>query len=77
MGNAGRQIILHMSPTVTAEQIMNLLKYNTKWLISGDKLKIDMKNLGFNWSEKLKENIRLLIPEQGLKNKVAKKEKQS
>ena len=62
MGNAGRQIILHMSTSVTAEQIMNLLKYNPKWLISGDKLKIDIKYLGFNWSEKLKENIRLLLP---------------
>lgn len=62
MGNAGRQIILHMSNAVTAEQIMNMLKYNPKWLISGDKLKIDMKELGFNWSEKLKENIQLLLP---------------
>lgn len=63
MGNAGRQIILHMSNSVTAEQIMNMLKYNPKWLISGDKLKIDMKELGFNWPEKLKENIQLLLPQ--------------
>ena len=62
MGNAGRQVVLHMSNSVTAEQIMNLLKYNSKWLISGDKLKIDLKELGFNWSEKLKENIQLLLP---------------
>lgn len=62
MGNAGRQIILHMSNAVTAEQIMNMLKYNPKWLISGDKLKIDMKELGFNWAEKLKENVQLLLP---------------
>ena len=58
----GREIILHMSPNITAEQIMNLLKYNSKWLISGDKLKIDLKELGFNWPEKLKENIQLLLP---------------
>ncbi len=62
MGNAGRQIILHMSNAVTAEQIMNMLKYNPKWLISGEKLKIDMKELGFNWLEKLKENVQLLLP---------------
>ncbi|MFH0837986.1 MAG: transcription-repair coupling factor, partial [Patescibacteria group bacterium] len=62
MGNAGRQIILHMSNAVTAEQIMNMLKYNPKWLISGEKLKIDMKELGFNWPEKLKENVQLLLP---------------
>ena len=62
MGNAGRQVILHMSSSVTAESIMNLLKDNPKWLISGEKLKIDLKHLGFNWIEKIKDNIRLLIP---------------
>lgn len=60
---SGRQIILHMSPAVTAPQIMNMLKYSPKWLISGDKLKIDMKELGFNWPEKLKENIQYLLPQ--------------
>ncbi len=74
MGDARRQIILHMSPTVTAEQIMNLLKNNTRWLISGDKLKIDMKNLGFNWSEMLKENIKHLIPKDLLKENNTKTE---
>jgi len=64
MGNAGRQVILHMSASVTAEQIMNLLKYSPRWLISGDKLKIDLKELGFNWPEKLKENIQLLLPKE-------------
>ena len=64
MGNAGRQIILHMSGNVTAQQIMNMLKYNPKWLISGEKLKIDMKELGFNWPEKLKENVQLLLPKE-------------
>jgi len=62
MGDAGRQIILAMSTSITAEQIMNLLKHNTKWLISGDKLKIDMKDLGFNWQVKLEENVEYLIP---------------
>jgi len=62
MGDAGRQIIFHMNASVTAEQIMNLLKHNPKWLISGEKLKIDIKHLGFNWSEKLKENVKLLVP---------------
>ena len=53
----GREIILHMNSSVTAEQIMNLLKHSPKWFISGDKLKIDMKELGFKWLERLKENI--------------------
>jgi len=61
MGNAGKQIVLHLGPSVTAEPIVQLLKYNPKWLISGDKLKIDMKLLGFNWTEGLKENMRHLI----------------
>jgi transcription-repair coupling factor len=74
MGNAGRQIILHMSESMTAEQIMNLLKHNPKWFISGDKLKIDIKDLGFNWSEKLKENIQHLIPPKETQNKNGKKQ---
>lgn len=61
MGNAGKQIVLHLGPDVTAEPIIQLLKYNSTWLISGDKLKIDMKQLGFNWQEGLKESIKHLI----------------
>src|SRR5690606_24489690 len=48
-GAGEREVILHMSSTVKAPQIMNLLKYNPKWLISGEKLKINVKSLGFNW----------------------------
>ncbi|MBN2096094.1 transcription-repair coupling factor [Candidatus Peregrinibacteria bacterium] len=61
MGNGGKQIVLHLGPSVTAEPIVNLLKYNPKWLVSGDKLKIDMKELGFNWVEVLKKDIKRLI----------------
>ncbi len=61
MGNAGKQIVLHLSPSVTAEPVVNLLKHNPKWLVSGDKLKIDMKELGFNWVEALKKDIKRLI----------------
>ena len=60
IGNAGRQIILHMGSEVVAEQIMNMLKYNPKWMISGEKLKIDLKELGFNWSERLCDDIKNL-----------------
>ena len=63
MGNAGKQIVLHLGPSVTAEPIVNLLKHNPKWLVSGDKLKIDMKELGFNWLGELKTNIQQLILE--------------
>jgi len=61
LGNAGKQIVLQVGPSVTAEPIVHLLKYNPKWLISGDKLKIDLKELGFNWPMVLEENIRQLI----------------
>ncbi len=61
LGSAGKQILLQVGASVTAEPIVNLLKYNPKWLISGDKLKIDIKALGFNWTTALEENIRKLI----------------
>lgn len=63
MGSAGKQVVLQVGPAVTAEPIIHLLKYNSRWLISGDKLKIDMKQLGFNWPLVLEENIRELILE--------------
>ncbi|MBI5421655.1 transcription-repair coupling factor [Candidatus Peregrinibacteria bacterium] len=63
LGSAGKQIVLQVSNSVTAEPIVNLLKYNPKWIISGDKLKIDLKELGFNWPMVLEENIRKLILE--------------
>jgi transcription-repair coupling factor (superfamily II helicase) len=61
MGRARKQIVLHLGPTVTAEPVVNLLKHNPKWLVSGDKLKIDIKELGFNWLTALKEDIKRLI----------------
>ncbi len=61
LGGGGRQIVLHLSSSVTAEPIVNLLKNNPKWLVSGNKLKINMKALGFNWIEGLKHNINYLI----------------
>ncbi len=57
-----RQIILHMGPGMSAPQIIALLKHNSRWLVSGETLKIDIKHLGFNWSEGLKENMKHLVP---------------
>ncbi len=59
----GRQILLSMGASMKAEPIVNLLKHNPRWFVSGDKLKIDMKTLGFNWLEQLKDNVRYLVPE--------------
>ncbi len=50
-----RQIILHMSERVKPENIMSLLEYNAKWIISGSKLKIHFKDLGLSWVEELKK----------------------
>ncbi|MCC6643534.1 hypothetical protein IT411_02190 [Candidatus Peregrinibacteria bacterium] len=48
-----KEIILHMSNLVRPENIMNLLDYNNKWMISGSKLKIKLADLGFQWVDEL------------------------
>lgn len=60
LGRDGREIQLHLSKHITAVEIMNLLKNNDKWQISGDKLKINVKNLGFNWIDELMKSIEYL-----------------
>jgi len=55
-----RQIVLHMSARVKPENIASLLGYNGDWIISGTKLKISFENLGLNWVEELKKNLKLL-----------------
>ena len=49
-----RQIVLHMSDRVKPENIMSLLEYNPKWIISGSKLKAAFKDLGGSWVDELK-----------------------
>lgn len=60
LGREGREIQLHLSKHVTAMEIMNLLQHNDKWLISGDKLKINVQELGFNWVDELTNCIKIL-----------------
>ncbi|MEK7452060.1 MAG: TRCF domain-containing protein, partial [Patescibacteria group bacterium] len=55
-----RQIVLHMSSKVRPENIMSLLEYNPKWIISGSKLKISFEELGLNWVEELKKSLSAL-----------------
>lgn len=55
-----KQIILHMSNLVKPENIMNLLDYNNKWMISGNKLKIKIESLGFQWVDELKNCLKKL-----------------
>jgi transcription-repair coupling factor len=52
-----RQIVLSISERVKPANIMSLLEYNEKWIISGSKLKISFDNLGMNWVEELKKGL--------------------
>lgn len=55
-----RQIVLHMSEKVRPENIMSLLEYNNRWIISGTKLKISFQALGVSWVEELKRCLHAL-----------------
>ncbi|MBA4336607.1 transcription-repair coupling factor [bacterium] len=56
----GKQIVLSMSGRVKPANIMNLLEHNSKWLISGTKLKIPIEELGVHWFDEIKENVKKL-----------------
>lgn len=68
----GRDIHLHLSKKVTAVEIMNLLKHQPGWKISGTSLILNIKELGFNWMSGLTEAIKHLVPK-GEKGKILKK----
>jgi len=53
-----RQVVLTMSDKVKPENIMNLLEYNNKWIISGTKLKCKFKELGVHWVDELGECLK-------------------
>jgi transcription-repair coupling factor (superfamily II helicase) len=53
LGFAGREIQITISEKIKAMQIMNLINYNSKWEISENVLKTNVKNLGFNWTQEL------------------------
>ncbi|MBI2464377.1 transcription-repair coupling factor [Candidatus Peregrinibacteria bacterium] len=55
-----RQIVMTMSDKMKPEHIFNMLEYNSKWIISGSKLKIKSKDLGVNWFSELRENVKRL-----------------
>ncbi|EKD92658.1 MAG: hypothetical protein ACD_28C00372G0012 [uncultured bacterium] len=59
-GKGERQLILSMSDLVRPENILSLLEYNSKWLVSGSKLKISFEVLGVSWVDELKESLRRL-----------------
>lgn len=55
-----KEILLQMSNLVKPENIMNLLDYNNKWMISGNKLKIKIEDLGFQWVDELNSCLKRL-----------------
>jgi transcription-repair coupling factor (superfamily II helicase) len=59
-GKGDRLVVLSMSDKVKPENILNVLEYNAKWLVSGTKLKINFEDLGVNWVDELKESLKRL-----------------
>ncbi|MDP2624678.1 MAG: transcription-repair coupling factor [Candidatus Peregrinibacteria bacterium] len=59
-GRGQQELVLSMSNQVRPENIINLLDYNEKWLVSGTKLKIKFEDLGTSWVDGLKESLRKL-----------------
>ncbi len=55
-----KELILTMSDDIRPENIMMLLEYNQKWIISGTKLKIRFSELGMKWIEELKVSLEKL-----------------
>lgn len=64
-----KQLVLTMSDSMKPANIMNLLEYNSKWVISGTKLKIDIKYLGLNWFDELK----ICLEKLGIEREAGKK----
>jgi len=56
----GKEIVLLMSGRVKPENIMNLLEHHPKWLISGNKLRIKIEDLGLQWIDMLKSCLKWL-----------------
>ena len=52
-----KQIVLTMSDQMRPENIMSLLEYNSNWIISGTKLKVDIEHLGLTWLDELKVSL--------------------
>jgi len=58
--NKGKEIVVHMSGLVKPENIMNLLDYNSKWRITGNRLRISISELGLHWFDDLRGSIERL-----------------
>lgn len=52
-----KEIVLMMSKKVKPANIISLLEFNPKWRISGSRLRIDVKELGWIWLDGLKQSL--------------------
>ncbi|MEK7523843.1 MAG: transcription-repair coupling factor [Patescibacteria group bacterium] len=56
----GKHIVLFMGKHVKPENIVYMLQHNSKWQISGNKMRINIEFLGLNWFDELRECVKLL-----------------
>lgn len=73
VGRSEREIQLQLGKKIGAKEIMNLLSNQSAWLVSSDKLKIPLKELGMDFMGEIKKAIVLLIKPEGKKEKEKKK----
>ncbi|MFA5820823.1 MAG: transcription-repair coupling factor, partial [Candidatus Gracilibacteria bacterium] len=52
-----KEIVLYMSKKVKPANIVSLLEFNEKWIITGTKLRINIRDLGVNWAKGLKDSL--------------------
>jgi len=52
-----KDIVLTMGPRVKPANIISLLEYNPSWIITGNKLRVKITELGTQWFEELKNCI--------------------
>jgi len=55
-----KEIVLHMSKRVRPANIVSILEQNSAWKIVGERLRINMKDLGPDWIKGLKEGLTAL-----------------
>jgi transcription-repair coupling factor len=55
-----KEIVLSMSKKVKPANIISMLEYNPKWMISGTKLKINIRELGYDWFTGLMNSVEAL-----------------
>jgi transcription-repair coupling factor (superfamily II helicase) len=55
-----KQVVLTMGKNMKPEMIVKLLDHQGHWRVTGTTLRIDMKALGFQWIEGLKESLMAL-----------------